>query len=36
MIGEAKVGLERLHQCAEKGLQTFFEGETPLSSFNDF
>jgi ariadne-1 len=36
MPGEAEAGLERLHQCAEKDLQTFLEGETPTSSFNDF
>ena len=35
MIGEAEARLERLHQCVEKDLQTFLEGETPLSSFND-
>jgi ariadne-1 len=34
--GEAEAGLERLHQCAEKDLQTFLEGDTPTSSFNDF
>uniref|UniRef100_A0A7I4CMB5 RBR-type E3 ubiquitin transferase n=1 Tax=Physcomitrium patens TaxID=3218 RepID=A0A7I4CMB5_PHYPA len=34
--GEAEAGLERLHQCAEKELQTFLEGDSPNSSFNDF
>lgn len=34
--GEAEAGLERLHQCAEKDLQTFLEGDNPTSSFNDF
>lgn len=36
MAGEAEAGLERLHQCAEKDLQTFLEGDTPVTSFNDF
>jgi len=36
MAGEAEAGLERLHQCAEKDLQTFLEGDTPITSFNDF
>lgn len=34
--GEAESGLERLHQCTEKELQTYLDAETPLSDFNDF
>eukprot|EP00249_Psilotum_nudum_P022331 c28474_g1_i2 orf=611-2407(-) len=34
--GEAEAGLERLHQCAEKDLQVYLEGDSPQSSFNDF
>ncbi|MCO5548081.1 hypothetical protein L7F22_001538 [Adiantum nelumboides] len=34
--GEAEAGLERLHQCAEKDLQEFLEGDTPNPCFNDF
>jgi ariadne-1 len=32
--GEAELGLERLHQCAEKELQVFLEA--PSEEFNDF
>lgn len=34
--GEAEAGLERLHQCAEKELQTFLNGTGPSKDFNDF
>ncbi|KAL6976260.1 RBR-type E3 ubiquitin transferase [Sarracenia purpurea var. burkii] len=34
--GEAEAGLERLHQCAEKDLQTYLNAEAPLDDFNDF
>ncbi|KAG6541506.1 hypothetical protein Mapa_017103 [Marchantia paleacea] len=34
--GEAEAGLERLHQCAEKDLQDFLEGDTWQNNFNDF
>ncbi|KAL3678281.1 hypothetical protein R1sor_021237 [Riccia sorocarpa] len=34
--GEAEAALERLHQCAEKDLQEFLEGESWQNSFNDF
>ncbi|XP_072989894.1 probable E3 ubiquitin-protein ligase ARI8 [Typha latifolia] len=37
--GEAESGLERLHQCAEKELQIYFEASPdspPLKEFNDF
>ncbi|KAJ1271674.1 hypothetical protein BS78_06G144200 [Paspalum vaginatum] len=34
--GEAESGLERLHQCAEKELQTYLEAESPSKDFNDF
>lgn len=34
--GEAESGLERLHQCAEKELQGYIEGETAVKDFNDF
>uniref|UniRef100_A0A5B7C2E3 RBR-type E3 ubiquitin transferase n=1 Tax=Davidia involucrata TaxID=16924 RepID=A0A5B7C2E3_DAVIN len=34
--GEAEAGLERLHQCAEKDLQTYLNAEGPSNDFNDF
>lgn len=34
--GEAESGLERLHQCAEKDLQTFLCAEGPSKEFDDF
>ncbi|KAJ7547347.1 hypothetical protein O6H91_08G081500 [Diphasiastrum complanatum] len=35
--GEAEAGLERLHQCAEKDLQVFLDGDTPpQNAFNEF
>jgi ariadne-1 len=34
--GEAESGLERLHQCAEKELQGYIDGESPAKDFNDF
>ncbi|XP_057499230.1 probable E3 ubiquitin-protein ligase ARI8 [Actinidia eriantha] len=34
--GEAEAGLERLHQCAEKDLQNYINGDTPSNDFNDF
>ena len=34
--GEAESGLEKLHQCAEKELQTFIESDGPSKEFNDF
>ncbi|KAL6970773.1 putative E3 ubiquitin-protein ligase ari7 [Sarracenia purpurea var. burkii] len=34
--GEAEAGLERLHQCAEKDLQTYLNVDTPSNDFNDF
>ncbi|CAA2995599.1 probable E3 ubiquitin- ligase ARI8 [Olea europaea subsp. europaea] len=34
--GEAETGLERLHQCAEKELQTYLNAEGPSKDFNDF
>lgn len=34
--GEAESGLERLHQCAEKELQLFLNGDSPSREFNDF
>ncbi|KAJ0977173.1 hypothetical protein J5N97_012647 [Dioscorea zingiberensis] len=34
--GEAESGLERLHQCAEKELQSYFDSESPSKDFNDF
>eukprot|EP00850_Spirogloea_muscicola_P007257 SM000036S13301 [mRNA] locus=s36:396602:401301:- [translate_table: standard] len=34
--GEAEAALERLHQCAEKELNVFLNGETPHTSFNEF
>lgn len=34
--GEAEAGLERLHQCAEKELQTYLNGTGPSKDFNDF
>ncbi|KAH9300129.1 hypothetical protein KI387_011712, partial [Taxus chinensis] len=34
--GEAESGLERLHQCAEKELQGYIEGESAVKDFNDF
>ncbi|KAI3853892.1 hypothetical protein MKW98_005515 [Papaver atlanticum] len=34
--GEAESGLERLHQCAEKELQTYLNAEGPSEGFNDF
>ncbi|KAI3834648.1 hypothetical protein MKX03_005988 [Papaver bracteatum] len=34
--GEAEHGLERLHECAEKELQPYLHGISPLEDFNDF
>lgn len=34
--GEAESGLERLHQCAEKELQLYLEGDIPSKEFNEF
>lgn len=34
--GEAESGLERLHQCAEKELQIYLNGEGPSKDFNEF
>ncbi|XP_071713866.1 probable E3 ubiquitin-protein ligase ARI8 [Rutidosis leptorrhynchoides] len=34
--GEAESGLERLHQCAEKELQTYLNAEGPSKEFNEF
>ncbi|WZZ49917.1 hypothetical protein YC2023_050024 [Brassica napus] len=34
--GEAESGLERLHQCVEKELLQFLNGEGPSKDFNDF
>lgn len=34
--GEAEAGLERLHQCAEKELQSYLSAEGPSKDFNDF
>ncbi|KAH9318558.1 hypothetical protein KI387_020327, partial [Taxus chinensis] len=34
--GEAESGLERLHQCAEKELQAYLEGDSPSKGFNEF
>lgn len=34
--GEAEAGLERLHQCAEKELQTYLQAQGPSKDFNDF
>ncbi|XAR48738.1 Ubiquitin--protein ligase [Bertholletia excelsa] len=34
--GEAEAGLERLHKCAEKDLQTYLNAEAPSSDFNEF
>ncbi|PSS35870.1 E3 ubiquitin-protein like [Actinidia chinensis var. chinensis] len=34
--GEAEAGLERLHQCAEKDLQNYINGDAPSNDFNDF
>ncbi|KAL9388978.1 hypothetical protein Peur_017583 [Populus x canadensis] len=34
--GEAESGLERLHQCAEKELQTYLNAEGPSKDFNEF
>ncbi|BBN00641.1 ariadne-1 [Marchantia polymorpha subsp. ruderalis] len=34
--GEAEAGLERLHQCAEKDLHVFLDGEPGQATFNDF
>lgn len=34
--GEAEAGLERLHQCAEKELQTYLNAAGPTKDFNDF
>ena len=36
LSGEAESGLERLHQCAEKELQGYIDGESPAKDFNDF
>jgi ariadne-1 len=33
--GEAESGIERLHQCAEKELQGYIDGENPAKDFND-
>lgn len=34
--GEAESGLERLHQCAEKELQFYLEGDMLSKDFNEF
>lgn len=34
--GEAESGLERLHQCAEKELQVYLNGDGPSETFNEF
>ncbi|XP_057861855.1 probable E3 ubiquitin-protein ligase ARI8 isoform X2 [Cryptomeria japonica] len=34
--GDAESGLERLHQCAEKELQAYLEGDGPSKDFNEF
>ncbi|KAI3917588.1 hypothetical protein MKW98_021350 [Papaver atlanticum] len=34
--GEAEHGLERLHECAEKELQRYLDGISPLENFNAF
>ncbi|XP_059654357.1 probable E3 ubiquitin-protein ligase ARI7 [Cornus florida] len=34
--GEAEAGLERLHQCAEKDLQTYLNADGPSNDFNNF
>ncbi|KAM0940134.1 putative transcription factor interactor and regulator CCHC(Zn) family [Dioscorea sansibarensis] len=34
--GEAESGLERLHRCAEKEIQSYFEADSPSKDFNDF
>ncbi|KAL3525971.1 hypothetical protein ACH5RR_014343 [Cinchona calisaya] len=34
--GQAEVGLERLHQCAEKELETYLKADKPSDDFNDF
>ncbi|KAJ8563390.1 hypothetical protein K7X08_031842 [Anisodus acutangulus] len=34
--GEAEAGLERLHQCAEKELQTYLNATASCKDFNDF
>ncbi|MBA0830735.1 hypothetical protein Goarm_015247, partial [Gossypium armourianum] len=34
--GEAEVGLERLHRCAEKELDKYVTADGPLSDFDDF
>lgn len=34
--GEAESGLERLHQCAEKELQTYLNADGPSKDFNEF
>lgn len=34
--GEAESGLERLHQCAEKELQTYLDADGPSKDFNEF
>lgn len=34
--GQAEAGLERLHQCAEKELETYLKAEKPSDDFNDF
>lgn len=34
--GEAESGLERLHQCAEKELQSYLNSEGPSKDFNEF
>lgn len=35
-LGEAESGLERLHQCAEKELQTYLDAQGPCEDFNEF
>ncbi|CAI9268639.1 unnamed protein product [Lactuca saligna] len=34
--GEAEAGLERLHQCAEKELHTYIDGNASQEEFNNF
>eukprot|EP00252_Welwitschia_mirabilis_P004880 TRINITY_DN1520_c0_g5_i1.p2 TRINITY_DN1520_c0_g5~~TRINITY_DN1520_c0_g5_i1.p2 ORF type:complete len:108 (+),score=27.15 TRINITY_DN1520_c0_g5_i1:303-626(+) len=36
MQGEAEAGLERLHQCAEKELQVYIDGDSNVKDFNEF
>lgn len=35
-VGEAESGLERLHACAEKELQAFFDAEDPSGDSEEF